>query len=67
MNEPLTGKELEEAIQSRKDARELAREAAMKGDTICGAYFALRDLPLAAFLDDLYDYDDDDSDDIRPF
>lgn len=67
MSEKLIGQEFDEAVKARQIAREMARDAAMRGDPICGAYFALRDLPLASFLDDLADYSDDDNDDFRSF
>lgn len=67
-NELLSGKEWEEAVANRKAAREMARDAAMRGNPICGGYFALRDLHwMAAQIDDFADYDDSNDDDIRPY
>lgn len=61
-----------ERIANRKAAMELARESAIKGNPICGAFFAIlngiRKDPLAEFMEDFYEYEfEDDSDDIRPY
>lgn len=67
-----TGKELEEAIANRKIALEMARNAASRGDGVCGGLFALESAAHAAGLGFLattaQDYDDDDEDiDVRPY
>jgi hypothetical protein len=67
----LNGKELEELIESRKAARQLAQDAAMRGCGICGGLFALEDMlrrsgPGMDFMVDSLDYDDED-DEERPF
>jgi hypothetical protein len=68
MKEKLTGIELENAIENRLIARNMALDAASKGDGICGALFALEaSHPLAALLSDLSNYSDDDEDDVRPY
>lgn len=63
----LTGKELEEAIANRKAARQMAIDAAIQGDGICGALFALESLAEPFYLG--LDYSDDipDEDDCRPY
>lgn len=65
------GKELDELIENRKAARQLALNQAMAGDEICGAMFALetiaQDAGLGFVARTQQDYSDDDDDDIRPF
>lgn len=61
-----------ETIANRRAARALAIDQAMRGDPICGAYFALealaRSAPEGAFLVDFQDYEDEtDEDDMRPY
>lgn len=63
-------KDYDDVVKNRKAMKDACNEAAMRGDPICGAYMALRALdPMAAFIDDLADYDDEyqDEDDCRPF
>lgn len=71
MNEErMDGKEFEEALKNRQSMKEAARDAAIRGDPICGGYFALRDSHwMAKQIDDFADYDDSlpDEDDIRPY
>lgn len=65
MNDPF-----EEILENRRAALELARNAAMRGDPICGAMFALKDLArdVDPFLETEIGYrDEDEDDDIRPY
>ena len=63
----------EETVQNKKAAEDLARSQAMRGDKICGAWFALKDLARRAtpggnyLVETMYEYSDDEDDDIRPF
>lgn len=70
MNDKLSGKELEHAIENRKAARQMALNAAIKGNAVCGAMFAMESMASDAGLGFLattaQEYSDDD-DDIRPF
>ncbi len=62
-------------LKNRLAATELARQAAMKGNPVCGAYFAAMDEirsrggEYGRFLADFADYFDDDDDDAdqRPY
>lgn len=62
-----------ETIENRQAAMDLVHRAAIKGDKICGAYFALKDLAgtipggnyIAGTMQDYGDETEDD--DIRPY
>lgn len=60
-----------ERIVNRKAAMDLARNAALKGDPIAGAYFGFESLIrkdlYGDFLVEFSDYADDDDDDCRPY
>lgn len=66
----MDGKEFEHALENRRAARAMAQDAAMRGNGICGGYFALLSSHwMAQQIDDFSDYDDSlpDEDDIRPY
>lgn len=61
----------EERAENRRAAMDLAREAAMRGDPIAGAFFGFESLirrdEYGRFLVEFGDYEDSDYDDIRPY
>lgn len=69
--EKLTGKELDEQIQNKQAAMELASSAATKGDPICGAMFSLlhdaKSVPGGDFVTGTGWMFDDEDEDIRPY
>lgn len=67
MKEPKPDYNADEEAAECRAMREACRDQAMRGDPICGGYFALRDIPMAGFLDDLADWTEDNDSDIRPF
>lgn len=59
-----------ETIANRRAGDAAMREAAAKGDGICGAYFALMSDAEAmglGFVETMVDWDEEDWDDVRPY